>query len=90
MASKQNISIADYNYNLPEAQIAKHPVTPRDASRLLVYNGGKISDDTFYNIHQHLPNNSLLLYNNTRVIHARLLFKKSTGAKIELFCLSLA
>lgn len=87
MALKQNISIANYNYNLPEEKIARYPLTPRHNSKLLIYKGGKITDHTFRDIPQFLPNNSLLVYNNTRVIHARLHFRKATGAKIEIFCL---
>ncbi len=87
MALKQNISMANYRYDLPDERIAKHPVTPRHASKLLVYTHGQISDHQFTDISQFIPDDSLLVYNNTRVIHARLYFKKATGAKIEIFCL---
>ncbi len=81
------INIKDYEYNLPEERIAQYPLEERDASRLLVYLGEKISCDIFKNIDEHIPTDSLLVFNNTRVIKARLLFKKETGAGIELFCL---
>jgi S-adenosylmethionine:tRNA ribosyltransferase-isomerase len=81
------INIEDYNYNLPEERIAQYPVKERDSSKLLVYRGGKISKDKFRNIHRYLPEDTLLVFNNTRVIRARLLFKKETGATIEILCL---
>lgn len=87
MTLQQNIKISDYQYSLPDKQIAKYPLTPRDASKLLIYNKGTIIDEQFVNIHQYIPAQSLLVYNNTRVIHARLLFQKTTGAQIEIFCL---
>jgi S-adenosylmethionine:tRNA ribosyltransferase-isomerase len=83
----QNINIEDYNYNLPDEKIAKYPLTNRDNSKLLIYKDGKISETVFKNISQEIPENSLLIYNNTKVIQARLHFKKSTGANIEIFCL---
>ena len=87
MDSKQ-ISILDYSYPLPQERIAQFPVSPRDHSRLLVYDGrGGIADDHFYNLVGHLPSGSLIVFNNTRVILARLLFHKSTGALIEVFLL---
>jgi len=82
-----NLSIKDFTYDLPEARIAKYPVPERDASRLLVYSQGKISEDVYKNLDSHLPANSLLVFNDTRVIEARLLFQKSTGGIIEIFCL---
>jgi S-adenosylmethionine:tRNA ribosyltransferase-isomerase len=82
-----NLSIKDYTYHLPEDRIAKYPVTERDASKLLVYNDGIITEDIYNNLYQHLPSNSLLVFNDTRVIEARLLFKKPTGGVIEIFCL---
>ena len=86
MDTKQ-ISISDYNYELPDERIAKFPVTPRDHSRLLVSRGGTITDDHFYNLAQYLPEGSLMVFNNTKVIRARILFHKSTGALIEVFLL---
>lgn len=82
-----SILIDDYDYNLPDERIAKYPLKERDRSKLLLYKNGKISEDFFYNAVQYLPENSLLVYNNTKVIHARLIFQKSTGANIEIFCL---
>jgi len=81
------IYIADFDYALPEERIAKFPLTKRDSSKLLIYRDRKISEDSFFNIKNFLPNNSLLVCNNTRVICARLHFKKSTGAEIEILCL---
>ena len=81
------ILIDDYDYALPDERIAKYPLKERDQSKLLVYRDGQISEDIFLNAVSHLPENALLVYNNTKVIHARLLFQKSTGAQIEVFCL---
>ena len=86
MDTKQ-ISISDYNYELPDERIAKFPVTPRDHSRLLVSQGGTITDDHFYNVAHYVPEGSLMVFNNTKVIRARMLFHKSTGALIEVFLL---
>jgi len=85
--SPQQIQIEDYNYPLPDEKIAKYPLTKRDSSKLLVYKGGQISESKFASIGDYLPQNSLLIYNNTRVIQARIHFKKPTGAQIEIFCL---
>ena len=82
-----NLSIQDYTYFLPEDRIAKYPVKERDASKLLIYNDGKITEDLYKNLDHHLPPGSLLVFNDTRVIEARLLFQKSTGGVIEIFCL---
>lgn len=81
------IKIEDFNYNLPEDRIAKYPLTDRDLSKLLVYKNGSISDDYFTNISKYIPEKSLLVFNNTKVIQARLIFYKTTGARIEIFCL---
>ena len=83
----RNIRINEYDYELPEERIAQYPVDERDKSQLLVYRNGKISKDIFMNISSHLPPDSLLVFNNTKVIRARLLFTKTTGAGIEIFCL---
>jgi len=83
----QNISVQEFTYELPEERIAKYPLAERDQSQLLIWNRGEISDDTFRNLPAHLPENSLLVFNNTRVIRARLHFRKQTGARIEIFCL---
>lgn len=81
------IYINEYDYNLPDERIAKFPLSRRDASKLLVYNNASITESTFSNIADYLPENCLLVYNNTRVIQARLIFHKETGARIEVFCL---
>jgi S-adenosylmethionine:tRNA ribosyltransferase-isomerase len=83
----KNIYINDYDYDLPEDRIAQYPVKERDKSRLLLFDGNTISSDTFTNIDRYLPEGSLLVFNNTRVIRARLLFQKKSGAQIEIFCL---
>ncbi|MCP9752670.1 S-adenosylmethionine:tRNA ribosyltransferase-isomerase [Ferruginibacter sp. HRS2-29] len=81
------ISILDYTYDLPDDRVALHPLEQRDASKLLSYKKGKISEDVFSNIGDHLPEGCLLVFNNTKVINARISFFKSTGARIEVFCL---
>lgn len=81
----KHIRIDDYDYGLPDSRIAKYPLKERDHSKLLVYNGSGISDDVFYNLPQYLPSGSLMVFNNTRVIQARLHFRKETGALIEVF-----
>jgi S-adenosylmethionine:tRNA ribosyltransferase-isomerase len=83
----KNISIKDFTYGLPDEKIALHPLEERDASKLLIYKKGIIQEGTYKNIHQHLPANSLLVFNNTKVIKARVLFTKPTGAVIEIFLL---
>jgi S-adenosylmethionine:tRNA ribosyltransferase-isomerase len=83
----QNTSIAQFDYDLPEERIAKYPLEPRDSSNLLVYKNGEIQSDIYSKLHEHLPENTLLVMNNTKVVEARLLFKKSTGSTIEIFCL---
>lgn len=83
----KNISIQDYTYQLPEEYIARYPLQQRDASRLLVYRNHELKEDIYRNISSWLPSDSLLIFNNTKVVEARLLFRKSTGASIEIFCL---
>ena len=83
----KDISIQDFKYHLPEEQIAFYPLTDRDQSRLLVWENGKISDKYFWELPEQLAAGSLMVFNNTRVIRARLFFRKRTGAKIEIFCL---
>ncbi len=87
MNNSAPLLIEDYNYTLPDERIAKYPLAQRDHSKLLLYNDGMVSEDRFYNIGDYLPGNALLVYNNTRVIQARLVFHKPTGARIEVFCL---
>jgi len=98
----KNIHISDYNYPLPDERIAKYPLPKRDESKLLIYNHGEVSQDIFKNIPNYLPTNALMVFNNTKVIRARLHFRKSgppspqggvrpdglgTGALIEIFLL---
>lgn len=83
----KNISILDYTYDLPESRIAAFPLPERDDSKLLIYRDGNLQEDRYKNIADYLPEKSLLVFNNTRVIQARVLFQKSTGGIIELFCL---
>lgn len=83
----QQISIEDYNYSLPDERIAKFPLPKRDESKLLLYRDGKVSESVFKHITNYLPEGSLMVFNNTRVIQARLLFQRATGAQIEVFCL---
>lgn len=87
MTGPKNISILDYSYDLPAERIALHPLAERDASKLLVYKKGKIQQDIYKNIVAHLPAGSLLIFNNTKVIKARIRFQKSSGGVIEIFCL---
>ena len=83
----QQIRIEEYDYPLPDERIAKFPLAKRDESKLLLYKDGQVSESVFKHIADYLPAGSLLVYNNTRVIQARLLFQKATGARIEVFCL---
>lgn len=83
----ENIHISDYDYLLPDDKIAKFPKEQRDLSKLLVYQSGEIKEDIFYNLPKYLPKNSLMVFNNTKVIQARLHFKKVSGALIEIFLL---
>lgn len=87
MEETKQIRIKEYNYDLPEARIAKFPLTPRDESKLLLYQQGKISETQFYHLPELLPKGALMVFNNTKVIQARLHFRKETGALIEVFCL---
>jgi len=83
----RNISILNYTYHLPDDRIAPHPLADRDASKLLVYRDGIISDQNFHQLADFLPANSLLFFNNTRVMEARIIFQKPSGGFIEVFCL---
>jgi S-adenosylmethionine:tRNA ribosyltransferase-isomerase len=83
----RNININDYDYDLPDDRIAQYPVNQRDKSQLLVYKNGKITKDIFSNIDEYIPPESLLVFNNSRVIRARILFQKQTGTAIEILCL---
>lgn len=87
MMEAKGIRIEDYNYDLPDNRIAKFPLMQRDHSKLLIDDKGKIGEDLFFNLPNHIPSGSLMVFNNTRVIQARLHFRKSTGALIEVFLL---
>ncbi len=82
-----DISISAYSYSLPDNRIAKYPLAERDASKLLISKEGILAEDIYKNIAAHIPENSLLVFNNTKVVEARLLFQKPTGGIIEIFCL---
>lgn len=83
----KHIQISDYNYPLPDERIAKFPLAERDHSKLLVYRHGEVSEDMFYNLPGYLPKGALMVFNNTKVIQARMHFRKETGALIEVFLL---
>ena len=85
--SPKNISIHDFDYDLPNERIALFPLENRDQSKLLIFNDEQIKEDRFENILTHIPKESLLVFNNSKVINARIVFEKSTGSKIEIFCL---
>ncbi len=87
MNDPRNISIENYDYDLPVEKIASYPLVHRDASKLLIYNRSDITEDTYKNLSTHIPGDSLLIFNNTKVVEARLLFQKPTGGVIEIFCL---
>ena len=81
------ININDYDYPLPDERIAKFPLAERDSSKLLVYRGGEIAERHFSDIGEELPEGSLLVFNNTKVVRARLVMHKPSGARVEVFCL---
>ena len=83
----KHIQIKDFNYNLPDERIAKFPLAKRDNSKLLLYRHGEVTEDVFHNIAEYLPKGALMVFNNTKVIQARLHFRKETGALIEVFLL---
>ena len=83
----KKISIADYRYDLPESSIAFYPLAERDASKLLVYRHGAIRETVYRDIAAELPADTLLVFNNTKVVEARIVFQKPTGGKVEIFCL---
>ena len=83
----KNLHIEDFTYSLPKEKIALHPVHPRDSAKLLIYSKGRMGEDKYQNLSRHLASDTVLIFNNTRVVNARLLFPKSTGAVIEIFCL---
>ena len=83
----KHIRISEFNYPLPDERIAKFPLPVRDQSKLLLYRHGEVTEDIFTSLPDYLPANSLMIFNNTKVIQARLHFHKETGALIEVFCL---
>ena len=87
MSEPEAIRITDYNYHLPADRIAQFPLQERDGSKLLIYSDGHFRQDNFSNLASYLPDNSVLVFNDTKVIRARLFFTRSTGSRIEIFCL---
>lgn len=87
MNDPKHLSIADFDYPLPESRIAAFPAQKRDDAKLLIWKNGEIDEDTFKNIPTFLPSGSIMVLNNTRVVEARIIFHKTTGARIEVFCL---
>lgn len=83
----KEIAIADYTYHLPPERIAHYPLTERDASKLLIYRDGTIREDIYRQLAGYLPEGAILVFNNTRVVEARILFQKPTGGRVEIFCL---
>ena len=81
------IKIDDFSYNLPEEKIAKYPLPSRDDSKILIFKDNVVSDDKFSNLAGFVPENSLMIFNNTKVVPARLFFRKDSGAHIEIFCI---
>ena len=84
---ERHIDINDFNYELPDERIAKFPLAERSKSKLLVYNNGTIEESRFENIASYLPEGAMLVFNNTRVVRARMVMHKASGARIEVFCL---
>lgn len=87
MSDPRDILINDFDYDLPQEKIAQHPLGARDESRLLVWRKGEITDDRFSSIHRHLPDRTLLIFNSSRVIRARIIFEREGRAPVEVFCL---
>ena len=83
----KDLRIEDFTYELPDERIAQYPLAERDASKLLIYKDGLIAEDRYSRIDEHIPEGALMVFNQTRVVHARLLFNKQTGGAIEIFCL---
>ena len=82
-----DIRIEDYNYPLPDERIAKYPLKERDGSKLLIYKDGVPQESAFKNISEYIPEDSLMVFNDTKVVPARLHFQRESGAHIEIFCL---
>lgn len=87
MTDPRNIAIEHFTYPLPDEQIAAYPLESRDQSKLLIYENGACKHDVFRSLSAHVPGNSLMVLNDTRVVEARIIFYKPTGAKIEVFCI---
>ena len=87
MLDFKNVAISNFNYFLPKEKIAKFPLEIRDASKLLICKNGEIEQSDFKVIDKYLPENALMVFNETKVIQARMIFPKSTGATIEIFIL---
>ena len=87
LSDLKSIRIEDYDYPLPDERIARYPLPERDHSRLLALKGDTLSEHHFYDLPSLLPKGTMLVFNDTKVIHARLRFRKTTGAVIEIFCL---
>ena len=84
---ERHIDINDFNYPLPDERIAKFPLAERSSSKLLIYDNGNISESHFRNVAEYLPEGAMLVFNNTRVVRARIVMHKASGARIEVFCL---
>ena len=84
---KRHIDINDFNYELPDERIAKFPLEERASSKLLIYDNGEIRQSNFRNVAEYLPEGAMLVFNNTRVVRARIVMHKASGARIEVFCL---
>jgi S-adenosylmethionine:tRNA ribosyltransferase-isomerase len=84
---KRHIDINDFNYQLPDERIAKFPLAERASSKLLIYDNGNIAESRFSNVAEYLPKGAMLIFNNTRVVRARIVMHKASGARIEVFCL---
>ena len=87
VSALETIKISDYDYDLPDDRIAKFPLDKRDGSKLLVYQKGQISERRFKDLAEALPPRAMLVFNNTKVIRARIIMHKPSGARIEVFCL---
>ena len=87
MEDTKHIKISEFNYPLPDERIAKFPLSNRDESKLLVYRQGEVREDRFTSLPDYLESGEMMVFNNTKVIQARLHFRKETGALIEVFCL---
>ena len=84
---ERHIDINDYNYELPDERIAKFPLAERSSSKLLIYDNGAIAESRFCSVADYLPDGATLVFNNTRVVRARIVMHKASGARIEVFCL---